>query len=235
MIGIASFDAMEGRIPMHHKAVIFDLDGTLLNTLDDLADSTNYALARHGFPARTREEVRQFVGNGVAMLLHRAVPAGTGPEEEVACLDTFRRYYLTHMRCKTAPYPGIPELLERLNRAGCAVAVVSNKFDAAVKALCADYFGARVPVAIGESEGVRKKPAPDTVYRALEELGIPAARAVYVGDSEVDLETARNAGMDCISVSWGFRETAFLLACGARTVAANPEALERLLGGTARP
>ena len=220
---------------MHYEAVIFDLDGTLLNTLEDLADSTNYALAHHGFPVRTLEEVRQFVGNGVAMLIHRAVPAGTNPEEEAACLDTFRRHYLTHMRCKTAPYPGIPELLERLKKAGCAVAVVSNKFDAAVKELCADYFGAQVPVAIGESEGVRKKPAPDTVYRALEELGIPAARAVYVGDSEVDIETARNTGMDCISVSWGFRDTAFLLAHGAWAVAANPEALERLLGVTARP
>lgn len=214
---------------MHYQAVIFDLDGTLLNTLDDLADSTNYALADSGFPARTVEEVRQFVGNGVAMLIHRAVPDGTSPEDEAACLDTFRHHYLTNMRSKTVPYPGILELLDRLNAAECAVAVVSNKFDAAVKGLCADYFGDRVPVAIGESEEVRKKPAPDTVYRALEELGVPAERAVYVGDSEVDIETAHNAGMDCISVSWGFRDTAFLLSKGARVVAANPEALERLL------
>lgn len=214
---------------MHYDAVIFDLDGTLLNTLDDLADSANHALEHCGFPRRTVDEVRSFVGNGVALLIHRAVPKGTTPEEEAACLEEFRQYYLTHMRCKTAPYPGVLELLDDLKAAGCAVAVVSNKFDAAVKGLCTDYFGDRVPVAIGESEGVRKKPAPDTVFWALEELGVPADRAVYVGDSDVDIETARNAGMSCISVSWGFRDTAFLLANGARTITANPEALARVL------
>ena len=202
---------------MHYDAVIFDLDGTLLNTLDDLADSANHALEHCGFPRRTVDEVRSFVGNGVALLIHRAVPKGTTPEEEAACLEEFRQYYLTHMRCKTAPYPGVLELLDDLKASGCAVAVVSNNFDD------------RVPVAIGESEGVRKKPAPDTVFRALEELGVPADRAVYVGDSDVDIETARNAGMSCISVSWGFRDTAFLLANGARTITANPEALARVL------
>ena len=214
---------------MHYDAVIFDLDGTLLNTLDDLADSANHALEVSGFPRRTVDEVRQFVGNGVAQLIHRSVPKGTDPQAEEACLAEFRAYYMTHMRCKTAPYPGVLELLDGLRAAGCAVAVVSNKFDAAVKELCADYFGDRVPVAIGESEGVRRKPAPDTVFRALEELGVPAERAVYVGDSDVDIETAHNAGMSCISVSWGFRDTAFLLAHGARTITANPETLARIL------
>ena len=214
---------------MHYDAVIFDLDGTLLNTLDDLADSANHALETCGFPRRTVDEIRRFVGNGVAMLIRRAVPEGTAPSAEAACLAEFRQYYLTHMRCKTAPYPGIPELLDSLRAAGCAVAVVSNKFDAAVKELCADYFGARVPVAIGESAGVRKKPAPDTVFRALEELGVPAERAVYVGDSDVDVETARNAGMDCVAVSWGFRDEAFLRAHGAEVIAPTPEALARVL------
>lgn len=214
---------------MRYEAVIFDLDGTLLNTLDDLADSVNHALAACGYPARSREEVRQFVGNGVALLIHRSVPEGTPAGEEDRCLDAFRAHYLTNMRHKTAPYPGISDLLDRLNAAGCAVAVVSNKFDRAVKELCADYFGRRVPVAIGESPSVRKKPAPDTVFAALRELGLPASRAVYVGDSDVDIDTARSAGMDCISVSWGFRDVPFLKSHGASRIADSPEQLFELL------
>lgn len=214
---------------MRYEAAIFDLDGTLLNTLDDLADSVNHALAACGYPARSREEVRQFVGNGVALLIHRSVPGGTPAVEEERCLEAFRAHYLTNMRHKTAPYPGIPDLLDRLNAAGCAVAVVSNKFDRAVKELCAGYFGGRVPVAIGESSSVRKKPAPDTVFAALRELDLPASRAVYIGDSDVDIDTARNAGMDCISVSWGFRDIPFLKAHGAARIADSPTQLFELL------
>lgn len=216
---------------MRYEAAIFDLDGTLLNTLDDLADSVNHALAACGYPARSREEVRQFVGNGVALLIRRSVPGGTPTGEEKRCLDAFRAHYLTNMRHKTAPYPGIPDLLDRLNAAGCAVAVVSNKFDRAVKELCAGYFGIRVPVAIGESPSVRKKPAPDTVFAALRELDLPASRAVYVGDSDVDIDTARSAGMDCISVSWGFRDVPFLKAHGASRIADSPAQLFELLIG----
>ena len=207
------------------QTVIFDLDGTLLDTLQDLADSANYALAQSGFPTRTREEVRAFVGNGVGMLIHRAVPTGTSPQAEAACLDCFRAHYLTNMSHKTAPYPGILPMLDRLKAAGRKLAVVSNKFDGAVKGLCRTYFGDRLSAAIGESEGVARKPAPDTVLRALSDLGMPRESAVYVGDSDVDILTARNAGIPCLSVSWGFRDRDFLLAHGAEYIADSPEGL----------
>lgn len=213
----------------NYDAAVFDLDGTLLDTLGDLADSTNYALRLSGFPQRTLDEVRMFVGNGVARLIHLAVPEGTPPEAEAACLARFRAHYLTNMENKTAPYPGILPLLDGLADAGYALAVVSNKFDAAVKGLCQSYFGGRIPVAIGESRGVERKPAPDTVLRALEELGVDASRAVYIGDSDVDILTARNSGLPCISVSWGFRDSAFLREHGAAVIADTPQALERAL------
>ncbi len=212
-----------------YRAAVFDLDGTLLNTLEDLAHSANHALKVCGFPPRTVEEVRAFVGNGVGLLIRRAVPPGTAPEAEAECLAQFRAHYLHNMANKTAPYPGILPLLDHLQAAGVATAVVSNKFDRAVKDLCRDYFGLRIPVAIGERPGVARKPAPDTVLRALEELGAPREGAVYIGDSDVDIETARAAGLPCISVSWGFRDIPFLLAHGARTIAHTPAELEELL------
>ena len=212
-----------------YQTVIFDLDGTLLDTLQDLADSTNYALSVHRMPARTLEEVRTFVGNGVGRLIHLAVPEGTPAEEEAACLADFRAHYLLNMENKTAPYPGIPELLDALRAAGVRTAVVSNKFDGAVKGLCRNYFGDRIEAAIGESQGVARKPAPDTVLRALAELGMPREGAVYIGDSDVDIETAKNAGLPCISVSWGFRSRAFLTGHGAQTIADTVEALKELL------
>ena len=213
------------------QTAIFDLDGTLLDTLQDLADSANYALAQSGFPQRTVDEVRAFVGNGVGMLIHRAVPAGTSPQAEADCLACFRAHYLTNMAHKTAPYPGILPMLDRLRGAGVRLAVVSNKFDGAVKGLCRTYFGDRLDAAIGESEGVARKPAPDTVFKALADLGLPRAGAVYVGDSDVDILTARNAGIPCLSVSWGFRDRAFLLAHGAQRIVDSPEELtDALLG-----
>ena len=177
-----------------YDTVIFDLDGTLLNTLQDLADSTNYALALQGMPARTLEEVRRFVGNGVGRLIHRAVPEGTPEEVEARVLADFRAHYTLNMEHKTAPYPGVLPLLDRLGQAGIRTAVVSNKFDSAVKGLCHAYFGTRIPVAIGESQGVARKPAPDTVFRALEELGAGTGRAVYVGDSDVDIRPPPTPG-----------------------------------------
>ena len=225
-------------MPTDHT-VIFDLDGTLLNTLEDLADSTNYALSINGFPPRTLEEVRTFVGNGVGRLIHLAVPAGTPEQAEAKCLADFRAHYLLNMEHKTAPYPGILTLLDHLRDAGLGLAVVSNKFDGAVKGLCAAYFGARIPVAIGESLAVARKPAPDAVLRALVELeadpqgavylGCDPARAVYIGDSDVDILTAQNAGLPCISVAWGFRSREFLLAHGAKHIADSPADLEKLL------
>ena len=214
-----------------YQTVIFDLDGTLLDTLDDLADSTNHALALHGLPERSREEIRQFVGNGVGRLLHLAVPAGTSPELEAQCLAEFRAHYLTNMEHKTAPYPGIPELLDALRACGIPCAVVSNKFDGAVKGLCRRYFGDTIPVAIGESQGVARKPAPDTVLRALAELGARTAGAVYVGDSDVDIQTARNSGLPCLSVSWGFRDRAFLTAHWEQGIVDTTAELEALLTG----
>lgn len=215
----------------YYDAAVFDLDGTLLDTLGDLADSTNYALRLSGFPQRTLDEVRMFVGNGVARLIHLAVPQGTPPRAEAACLAQFRAHYLTNMENKTAPYPGILPLLDELSADGYALAVVSNKFDGAVKGLCQSYFGARIPVAIGESQGVARKPAPDTVLRALEELGVDAGRAVYIGDSDVDIQTAQNSGLPCLSVSWGFRDSAFLQRHGAAVIVDTPQALKRALLG----
>ena len=217
------------------SAVIFDLDGTLLDTLQDLADSTNYVLALHRMPGRSLDEIRRFVGNGVGLLIHRAVPAGTDPTLEAQCLADFRAHYLLNMENRTAPYAGILELLDGLNGAGIKLAVVSNKFDGAVKGLCQTYFGNRIKVAIGESRGVARKPAPDTVFRALEELDAQPREAVYVGDSEVDIETARNAGLPCLSVSWGFREAAFLRSRGAGTILASPGELLALLTGVKSP
>lgn len=207
-----------------YDAVIFDLDGTLLDTLDDLMDAVNYALARMGWPARTREEIRQFVGNGVALLMERSVPDGTAPEATAKALAIFKDYYELHKQDKTAPYPGIPELLKSLREKGYRLAVVSNKFDTAVKGLMEDYFPGLLHAAAGENEagGVPKKPAPAMVLRVLEELGVAPERAVYVGDSDVDLQTAVNAGLPCISVTWGFRERDFLTAHGATVFAAAP-------------
>lgn len=212
-----------------YQAAIFDLDGTLLNTLEDLADSANHVLGLHGLPPRTLDEIRRFIGHGVTYLIHRAVPDGTAPELEQTCVTEFRAYYLTNMRHKTAPYPGVIELLETLKKENFLIGVVSNKFDGAVKDLCRHYFGDLLPIAIGESERLRSKPAPDMVEQCLKELGAAPKKTVYVGDSDTDIETAANASLSCISVSWGFRDRAFLEAHGATAVADTPEKLLELL------
>lgn len=214
---------------MKYDTVIFDLDGTLLDTLQDLADSANYALSTCAFPLRSQEEIRGFVGNGVAKLIARAVPNGTPDSERTKCLEFFRAHYLLNMENKTAPYPGIKPLLEKLNQEGWKLAIVSNKFDGAVKGLAQTYFPDLISVAIGESTGVAKKPAPDTVHKALKELGSDAAHAIYVGDSDVDLETAKNALLPCVGVTWGFRGREFLLEHGAQYIAENADELYRLL------
>lgn len=195
--------------------IIFDLDGTLLNTLEDLTDSVNYALAQLHCPSRTLEEVKSFVGNGVAKLIERAIPGGKDNPDYEAALSVFKEHYAIHCNDKTKPYEGIVEVLDELLDGGYKVAIVSNKFDAAVKELNHIYFGERIQTAIGESEKVRKKPAPDTVYQALAELSVNADNAIYVGDSDVDLATAYNVPMSCISVTWGFRSPEQLLEAGA--------------------
>lgn len=199
------------------KAVIFDLDGTLLNTLDDLTDSTNYALSRFGYPTRTIEEVRQFVGNGVAKLIERAIPEGKNNPNFEKCLAIFKENYAQNMYNKTAPYNGIIEMLSNLKSKGIKIAVVSNKFDLAVKELCKKYFEGFIDFAAGENEaqGIKKKPAPDTVISVLNEFNFASEDAVYVGDSDVDIMTAKNSKMPCISVTWGFRDEKFLLENGA--------------------
>lgn len=199
------------------KTVIFDLDGTLLNTLDDLADSTNYALSRFGYPTRTIEEVRQFVGNGVAKLIERAIPEGKNNPNFEKCLAIFKENYAQNMYNKTAPYNGIIEMLSNLKSKGIKIAVVSNKFDLAVKELCKKYFEGVIDFAAGENEaqGIKKKPAPDTVISVLNEFNFAPEDAVYVGDSDVDIMTAKNSKMPCISVTWGFRDEKFLLENGA--------------------
>lgn len=209
---------------MHkYKTYIFDLDGTLLSTLADLAASTNYALRTHHMPERSLDEVRRFVGNGVKKLMERAIPDGLNNPLFEDTFTTFRQHYMQHNLDTTQPYPGIMQLLEQLKAEGKNIAVVSNKFYVATRELCRHFFGDLVPVAIGEREDIRKKPAPDTVIEALRELGVDKEGAVYIGDSDVDIMTAKNSGMPCVSVLWGFRDKEFLLEHGATTLISQPE------------
>ena len=208
---------------MHkYKTYIFDLDGTLLSTLADLAASTNYALRTHHMPERSLDEVRRFVGNGVKKLMERAIPDGLNNPLFEETFATFRQHYMQHNLDTTQPYPGIMQLLEQLKAEDKNIAVVSNKFYAATRELCRHFFGDLVPVAIGEREDIRKKPAPDTVIEALRELGVDKEGAVYIGDSDVDIDTARNSHLPCISVLWGFRSKEFLLEHGATHLVSSP-------------
>lgn len=204
---------------MKYKTLIFDLDGTLLNTLLDLASSVNYAMRECGFCERTTDEVRRFIGNGVEVLIRRAVPEGTSEEEYKKALDVFKTHYKQNSRNKTAPYDGICELLQKLKEDGYNLAIVSNKVDFAVKDLRDEFFNGLIDVAIGDSDATRTKPEPDMVYKAIEELGVDKESCIYIGDTDVDIETARNSGMDCISVSWGFRLRSELEECGATMIA----------------
>ncbi len=207
------------------NTVIFDLDGTLLDTLTDLAASVNHALDAMGYPLRTKSEICSFVGNGVGLLISRAVPAGTDRKDVSKTFDIFSAYYSEHMNDTTRPYRGLVELLEKLKKLGYKTAVVSNKYDVAVKHLCKDFFGSTVDIAVGESEKIKRKPAPDGVYAALKELGEQKESAVYVGDADTDFNTAKNAGVDFIGVSWGFRPRELLISLGAKTVVDTPQEL----------
>ena len=206
-----------------YKTYIFDLDGTLLNTLGDLAASTNYALRQYGMPEHTIDDVRRFVGNGVGKLIERAIPEGLANPQYGDVLATFRKHYMLHSLDTTAPYLGIESLLHSLRSHGCNVAVVSNKFYNATVELCRHFFADTVEVAIGERENIRRKPAPDTVFEAMRQLGVNGEDTVYVGDSDVDVATARNSGIPCISVLWGFRDRDFLIEHGATTFVNTPE------------
>ena len=210
---------------MKYDTYLFDLDGTLLDTLHDLAASVNYALRQYGMPEHSIDDVRRFVGNGVRLLMERAVPRGAQHPQFEDVFATFRRHYMEHSLDTTRPYDGIVDTIHALKQRGCRLAVVSNKMMAATQELVAHFFP-EIEVAIGEHEatGIRKKPAPDTVFEALRQLG-SVTSAVYVGDSDVDLATARNSGLPCISVLWGFRTKQFLLEHGATTFIEHPNEL----------
>ena len=213
-----------------YSTYIFDLDGTLLDTLEDLAAAVNYALRQHGMPEHSVDAVRCFVGNGVRLLMERATPDGAANPSFEKVFETFRQYYMAHSLDTTKPYENIPQVLASLRARGCRVAVVSNKMMAATQELCRYFFSDTVEVAIGEDEasGIRKKPAPDTVEVALQSLGVGTEGAVYVGDSDVDIMTARHAGLPCISVLWGFRDKTFLQEHGATTFITRPGELLEL-------
>ena len=212
---------------MKYQAVIFDLDGTLLDTLDDLTDSMNEILRRYGRKERTREEAAAFLGNGSAVYLKLA--AGEPLKDFETCLEEYKAYYKEHMEIKTKPFDGVLQLLRDLRQAGVKTAVVSNKFDGAVKGLCSKYFGDAVDLAVGEGNGLRPKPAGDMVEAAAEKLEVSLKDCLYVGDTEVDLATAKAAGMDCVSVTWGFRTEEQLKNAGATYLVDSVGELEQYL------
>lgn len=207
------------------NTVIFDLDGTLLDTLDDLTAGVNYCMKKYGGPVYDREEIRTKVGNGIYVLMEKSLPDGRKNPHYDKCMHDFPIYYKKHMLDQTKPYPGICEMLNKLKASGYRMAIVSNKFDAAVKGLNQDFFSEYIPVAIGESPTVQKKPAPDTVFQAMKELQAAPEECIYVGDSEIDIQTASNAGIPCISVNWGFKTTEFLKEHGATAIVSTPEEL----------
>ena len=205
-----------------YKLAVFDMDGTILDTLEDLKDSTNFALEKCGYPTRSYDEVRRFVGNGIRKLIERAVPEGLTTEQIDRVHEVFTEHYKVHCADKTKAYDGIKPLLEKLRASGVKTAVVSNKADYGVQELCKEYFDGLFDYAVGEREGIRRKPAPDAVNEALRVLGIDKSEAVYIGDSDVDFETAKNAELPCISVLWGFRDEEFLREKGATLFVSDP-------------
>ncbi len=210
-----------------YKAAIFDLDGTLMDSLQDLYISTNYALQAMGYAARSLDEVRQFVGNGVGKLIECAVPQDTTQEQVAQCLSIFKAYYVQHCREHTAPYEDVVPMLRELKQRGIRTAIVSNKLQAGVDELYHEYFPGLIDVAIGEHPRARRKPHPDMVDQAVQQLGMQKADCLYIGDSEVDVQTARNAGLDCVAVLWGFRNRSLLEQAGATQFVIHPA---RLLG-----
>ena len=210
---------------MAYRAVLWDMDGTVLDTLEDLWAAVNVSLRRFGLPEASLEQVRAGLGNGAAHLIACCAPE----ERQEEVLAFYKPWYDAHCNLNTRPYPGIPELMARLRKQGVRQAIISNKPDPAVQELARIYFPGLLETAVGESETVRRKPNPDAVLAAVEHMGLPVADCVYIGDTEVDLATARNAGMDCIAVSWGFRSREQLLSAGAARIAGRAEELEALL------
>ncbi len=216
---------------MSYKLAIFDLDGTILDTIDDLTDAVNHALTENSLPTRTVAEVRSFIGNGMRMLIERSVPAGTDTNVTDSVLAEYKSYYASHSTVKTRPFDGICDLLNSLRERGVTLAVLSNKADPTVKELCELYFPGIFDYVAGEKPDVARKPAPDAVNAILAELNFERSDSVYIGDSDVDIKTARNADMDCISVTWGFRDEAQLIEAGAVTLANTVGELEGAILG----
>ncbi len=214
---------------MKYDLAVFDMDGTILDTLEDLKNSLNYSLRKSRLPERTLAEVRNFVGNGIRKLVERGVPEGTSTELTDEVFRSFNEHYAVHCFDHTIPYDGISALLEDVRRIGIKTAVVSNKSDYAVQSLCGRYFRGLFDFAVGAKDGIRKKPYPDSVNEAIKLIGAEKPRTVYIGDSEVDIETAKNAGIDCISVDWGFRERDILVRSGAELIVSDMESLERAI------
>lgn len=212
-----------------YDLVIFDLDGTILNTLEDLADSLNTVLRKYQYPQKTISEVRGFVGNGIRLLVKRAMPEGLSETSLDLLHQDFILHYQQHCMDKTGPYEGIPELLQEVRNRGYRTAVVSNKADSAVKILCDRYFNGLFDITVGERKGISRKPAPDSVNEILSSLQIARERAVYIGDSDVDIATAQNAGMDGIIVTWGFKDLDFLQKMGAECLVSDPREILDLL------
>ena len=219
-----------------YQTAVFDIDGTLLDSLCDLHLSINAVLAAHDMPTHSLDDVRRFVGNGIRKLVERAVPAGTDDAQRDAVYEDFCAHYAAHCEDHTGPYAGIPELLAHLRAAGVRLAVVSNKGDFAVQELVTRQFPDTFDAILGENEaaGIRKKPAPDMVEAALARMGASRDGLVYIGDSEVDVQTAANVGCPCVSCTWGFRGVDELIAAGATTFVDTPDELERVLLGAAR-
>ena len=205
-----------------YDAVLFDMDGTLLNTLEDLTHAVNHTLAAFGYPTRTAEQVRAAVGNGIARLMERVLPGGAADPKMAEALAAFQAYYTTHCDRHTRPYEGVLEALAALDEAGVKLGVVSNKNDEAVQVLARQHFGSLIHTAVGGREGVPKKPAPEMPLLALEALDATPERTLFVGDSDVDSETANHSGMDCMLVSWGFREREGLAALHPRYLVDDP-------------
>ncbi|MGM9968809.1 MAG: HAD family hydrolase [Anaeroplasma sp.] len=214
---------------MKYKLAIFDLDGTILDTLEDLKDSLNYILKKNNFPERSLIEVKSFIGNGIRKLIERSVPTNTTTFIIDNIYNEFNNFYKIHCADKTKPYDGIIDLLNKLKNSGCLTAVVSNKADYGVQKLCEYYFKDLFNYTIGEREGIKRKPAPDSVNEVLNKLKISSKDAVYIGDSDVDLDTAKNANMDCIAVSWGFRGHEFLINHGAKIVVDTAKEIEAII------
>ncbi len=209
--------------------IIFDLDGTLLNTLEDLRDSVNYALTRQNFPLRSLSEIRSFVGNGIRLLMERAVPENTDADTFEICFKDFCDYYKIHMEDKTAPYEGVADMLKSVKNAGFKTAIVTNKVDFAAQDLCKRMFGETIDLVVGSVDGRPNKPAPDGVYYALDKLGSKLENTIFVGDADTDIITANNAGLPSVGVLWGFRDREIIEQEGAKYIVESVKDLEKLL------